>query len=572
MLDSLADQSIEEPYEVICVYGESEDDTWEILSQYQNTYPELFRIFDINKTNSGVAEKRNYALRKARGEYVYMCDSDDILQVRALELMYKEAVEFDCDIVYGGCNVMDEDQNGNIQCRYQGPKESGWITKESLICGGVEFWLRLIRKSLLDKCGFLPEESSFDDVAYLPVVHSYANKVRFINKAVYYYFNRSTSTTGHLTKRVCEDSVFSEKYALEHCDPKYRYAVEKFVCQRISYNARNRWEYSDIFINWAKEIYPSIVNNDLIRCDKRLFEHIEWLASRDLFDTNVYADGFAMTPSAARVRELEQKVFHDNCKVAVLSPQNCDVCENDYINAAYENGNKELVGQYFALKSIYENGGVFIHEKIRVLSCFDDCRYLPSFFTFIDKTSYSDKVFGGMAGSKVIKSLLDTFSFGWDKKGGFISLAERIRIILTAEYDVPLNGMDHAHTDPVRVFSPVSMVTNYISSTAKFKQVKVFCEHDFSDEISDDEYVVVKRSTLSLINTGNNTVSKTDPASSGKEKELLRQLDEIKASNSYKFAMKLKKFSNSKAGRPFKCIFMWLTTKCRKHRYTKCRR
>lgn len=571
-LDSLLTQSIKEPYEIICVYGESTDNTLEILTHYQQCYPEIITIYTLDYYCT-CSEKRNYGLQRARGEYVYLCDSDDIVQTQALEVLYNTAKEQNADVVQGNHYIIKTNNDGDIVSRSCAKVNNMELSKEQSVFAANAFWITLIKKELCDRVGPIPSGYILDDVAYMTALRTYANKIYKISTPVYYWYSRTNSFSTSLTKEKCENYVMSEKYALEKANPKYKYAVQKYVCQRIRGNKYERWMYSDVFINWAKELWPDIKDNRFILEDKNLYYDIKSYSEYTFFEPNVFINGFTNTPSPQRIEELREKAFHTDCNVVVLSADNCNLEENPYIKQAYNDGNYELVGGYFVLKSIYENGGIFIHDRIRILNYFNDCQYLSSFFTFLDKSSYSDKVFGGKAGSDVIGSILNTFSYKWDKKADFMSLAERIKIILTAKYDVPLNGEELKNITPVRIFSPQNCVVNPLyQNTDRWNIVKNLCEHDFTDMAGNEEYVTLKRSTLDLLlNSSKASKSAATPPSkttaSTREKALQKELNDIKNSDTYKGAMRIKKFANSKFGKPFKKMFKWFLKKYRKHKY-----
>lgn len=575
-LDSLLSQTITEKYEIICVYGNSSDNSLDILLKYQNAYPDIISVKIIDKEFSPLPEKRNYGMQFAKGEYIYHCDSDDIVHTQALEKMYNAAINNKADVVFADYyfvkTVGDEIIKPKIMKSYNGV--SGPVSVEDAVMCASSFWISLVKKELFDKMGPIPTDVFMDDVSYMPALKTYANKIYYLNEPIYYWFRRSTSITGSLSPQECIGTVKAEKHIIQKCNPKYRYAVQKYVCNRIVGNMSGRWICSDMYIEWAKELWPEIKDNRFIKEDKRLYDQIEHLTTLSLFDTNVYINGFSEKPSEERITELTEKAFYESANVVVLSLENCDINKNEYIRQAYNDGDYELVGSYFALKSIYENGGIFIHEKIKVLNFFNDCRHLNSFFTFIDNTTYSDRVFGGKKGNEAIESLLKTFSFGWDKESEYMPLAERIKIILTAKYDVPLNGFEYKRVNYyTRVFSPDNMVVDPCVKelSVALPTHKLFCEHDCSDMARDENYVTIKRSTLEQIINQHAAAARhsvrTKPIASNKENALRKELNDIKNSDTYKAAMRIKKFANTKLGKPFKKIFKWFLKKYRKHKY-----
>lgn len=77
-LDSLLRQSMEPwEWEVICVNDGSPDNCVAILAEYEQKYPDIFKV--ITQENQGLGGARNVGTALAQGEYVTYLDSDDYL-------------------------------------------------------------------------------------------------------------------------------------------------------------------------------------------------------------------------------------------------------------------------------------------------------------------------------------------------------------------------------------------------------------------------------------------------------------------------------------------------------------
>ena len=74
-LDSVFSQRLEK-CEVICVNDGSQDNSRNILADYQKKYPDMIIV---DRENGGLSAARNSGLEVAQGEYIYFLDSDDYL-------------------------------------------------------------------------------------------------------------------------------------------------------------------------------------------------------------------------------------------------------------------------------------------------------------------------------------------------------------------------------------------------------------------------------------------------------------------------------------------------------------
>lgn len=94
-LESITNQTLTD-MEIICIDDGSTDCSSDMLKEYQGNDS---RISVITQENRGLAYARNVGLRNAKGDYVYFMDSDDILELEALEELYGLCQKDDLDMV-----------------------------------------------------------------------------------------------------------------------------------------------------------------------------------------------------------------------------------------------------------------------------------------------------------------------------------------------------------------------------------------------------------------------------------------------------------------------------------------
>ena len=88
---------IELDIECICVNDSSTDGSKAILDEYSIKDPRVIVI--NNASNLGLASTRNVGIRKAKGKYIYLLDSDDYLIPGALETMFNYAEKDNLDFL-----------------------------------------------------------------------------------------------------------------------------------------------------------------------------------------------------------------------------------------------------------------------------------------------------------------------------------------------------------------------------------------------------------------------------------------------------------------------------------------
>ena len=102
-MDSVLGQTLKD-IEIILVDDQSPDNAPAQCDKYVKMDS---RVRVIHKKNGGLGLARNSGLEIATGEYVAFLDSDDYVDKRMYELLYRVAVEHNCQMVMSGYNFVD---------------------------------------------------------------------------------------------------------------------------------------------------------------------------------------------------------------------------------------------------------------------------------------------------------------------------------------------------------------------------------------------------------------------------------------------------------------------------------
>lgn len=146
-LDSLLEQDLPlSAYEILCVNDGSQDRSLEILREYESRYS---NVVVIDQENQGVCTARNVGLQRARGEYVWFVDADDLVLRNVLGSLGDAANH--CDrVVFGAYEFTDTLTEEELALAAEGKLETNtsfydsvvwrnWLRREFLLANQLTF-------------------------------------------------------------------------------------------------------------------------------------------------------------------------------------------------------------------------------------------------------------------------------------------------------------------------------------------------------------------------------------------------------------------------------------------------
>lgn len=132
-LESALNQTYEN-IEIVLVNDGSNDNSKDLCQNIikKHIKQNIINYFEIE--NSGVSAARNYGIKKSKGDYITFLDSDDWLELDAVEQMIKIVEHFGADIV-----------QSNLNKRYGDLEESFYNIKENLLVDSLD-----VKKEVLE--------------------------------------------------------------------------------------------------------------------------------------------------------------------------------------------------------------------------------------------------------------------------------------------------------------------------------------------------------------------------------------------------------------------------------------
>lgn len=197
-----------EDIQFIFVNDGTKDRSMEILGELIETeFSHLKeRILIINKENGGLPSARKAGLEAAEGEYILFADSDDWLELNAVERVIAEAERTDADLVY--FHLVKEYGNRQSVKRertYTVNDKRLWVRNMlNYNAYGYTVTKCFRRRLYTDNFVSFPKGGMHEDIYLMSQIVFYAQSITHLPEALYHY--RKTNT----------DSMCAQKRSVRH--------------------------------------------------------------------------------------------------------------------------------------------------------------------------------------------------------------------------------------------------------------------------------------------------------------------------------------------------------------------
>ena len=173
-IDSVLNQTFGD-YELIVVDDGSCDDSLKILENY----PQII-LYKLSHTGAGSA--RNYALKKAKGEYILFLDGDDIISKNCLKKMHEAIVQNNADVVVCSSGEFSKNFLKIEKIHDNNPYPQGWA------------WDKLVKREFIEKFGLkFSSFNSSEDFLFSYGACFLAEKIVYLEDCLVFHRNRKNS-------------------------------------------------------------------------------------------------------------------------------------------------------------------------------------------------------------------------------------------------------------------------------------------------------------------------------------------------------------------------------------------
>ena len=446
-VDSVLNQTLSD-IEIILVDDGSPDQSPKICDNYARMYPGRIKV--IHNQNEGLGFARNSGLKLAKGEYVAFIDSDDTLEPDMYESMYNTAVLGGCDIVMCDVNIVYVGKGmSKISKCYPHERVSlgDYIKNGENITYSVN---KLFRRSLWQSAEY--EKMLFEDIALIPALLSHAKHLGYVSRPFYNYYRRegtlSTTDTGGTA-----DIIKAYERFLDRCDMRYSDEMAYAAAKQILWNmTQSRTLFEADFIDFINRYKSRLLLNPYIAKDKNVKRILDYI-DKSVIEDNIICPALDGPPPEGYLENIS--VNFTRSSLIIIGPDFYDKSSlPQSVNDALFEGDLDFASGYFALRALYEMGGIVVAKSMRAGLGLKRLRLQKVFFGFEGDEQILDSCFGAQKHSHVIQALLLSFEGDNIYNRARLRLCERIRDFLIISFGLKPNGRRQLLGDTVEVLLP----------------------------------------------------------------------------------------------------------------------
>ena len=192
--------------EILVVDDLGTDNSMQIVAELQKTHPLGSCIKIIrHPENRGLGEARNTAIENAKGKYLCFVDSDDYIEPNTIELLLKEAEEYDADAVFASSRKIVYGTNEEVPTFTYKKKEvllgkdvfANYLCQDLRWHIGINAWNILFKLDFLQRNNFRFAARKDEDALFLSDFYSEVERAVLLPDITYNYILRPGSIMGN---------------------------------------------------------------------------------------------------------------------------------------------------------------------------------------------------------------------------------------------------------------------------------------------------------------------------------------------------------------------------------------
>ena len=276
--------------EILVVDDLGTDNSMQIVERLQLSHPlsNCIRIIR-HPENRGLGDARNTAIENAKGKYLCFVDSDDYLEPRTIELLIKEAEEYDTDVVLASSRKVIYGTNEELPT-FTYKKKEVLIGKDvfaNYLCQDLRWHIGINAWNILFKLDFLLNNNlrfaarKDEDALFISDFYSEVERAVLLPDITYNYVLRPGSIMGYQVREHIPTAEIRERFITdtkmtERCARLKGRSFYDVHCARVM---KHKFRAACVAIKHRHRFTESLANNEIrqeLRHPARLSEILKF--------------------------------------------------------------------------------------------------------------------------------------------------------------------------------------------------------------------------------------------------------------------------------------------------------
>ena len=265
---SLFEQTLDD-IEYLFIDDCTPDRSIEVLETVLEDYPQRKLHVTIHRMeqNSGQAKVREWGVKRATGEYVIHCDSDDWVDTEMYKTMYDEAKRDNLDMVVCDVEVTDGKQIKELKIGCCSHKIDEILPNLLLQRESWSLCNKLIKRDIYGNINLYPEGNMGEDMALILQMAFDFKSFSYIPKPFYFYYTNPTSITK-------EKSILKIYNSFRQTVDNVQLVLKVFERNGVL----TEYAYELRFLQWSQKckLLPLVGNKEYRKVWREVFPKLEY--------------------------------------------------------------------------------------------------------------------------------------------------------------------------------------------------------------------------------------------------------------------------------------------------------
>ena len=233
--------------EILVVDDLGTDNSMDVVEKVRQSHPngDIIRIIK-HPHNKGIGEARNTVIKECKGKYVYFIDSDDFMELNAIELMIPHAEQYNTDVTIASHRKVALNTGEELPT-YQYSSYQYILGKDAFanyVCADLRWHIAVVVWNILFSVEFLRKNELLfagrkdEDALFLSDYYSEVTSAVIMPDITYNYVARPDSIMGYMSRKKIPIREIHERFntdamMTEHCSRLRGRSFYDVHCARV---------------------------------------------------------------------------------------------------------------------------------------------------------------------------------------------------------------------------------------------------------------------------------------------------------------------------------------------------